>query len=96
MATPRPVVELTIRGPVARSDLPGLYLRTCAALEGCRAGVLVCDVADVAVDTVAVDALARLGLGARRHGCQVMLRGAGPQLQALLELVGLGEVLPCG
>ncbi len=88
-----PGVELTIRGPIGRSELPGLYRRACAALEGHRNGVLVCDVTGLSVDAVAVDALARLALGARRHGCQVVLRGVPMELRQLVELVGLAEVL---
>jgi hypothetical protein len=42
-----------------------------------------------------VDALAHLALGARRMGCRVQLRHAGPDLRALIDLVGLGEILPC-
>jgi len=84
---------LAIRGPIARSDLPGLYRRACTALEACGNGVLVCDVAGVPVDAVAVDALARLALGARRHGCRVALRGASAELDELAELMGLAEVL---
>lgn len=37
-----------------------------------------------------VDELARLQLHARRLGCSVRLRGAGPELMELLALVGLG------
>jgi MFS family permease len=85
--------ELAIRRPLARSDLPGLYRRACAALERCRDGVLICDVSAVPVDGVAVEALARLALGARRHRCRVQLRGSTAELDALIELVGLGETL---
>jgi ABC-type transporter Mla MlaB component len=85
--------KLAILGPLARSDLPGLCRRTCAALEGSRGGVLICDVVGVAADAVAVEALARLALGAHRHRCQVELRGSTEDLDALIELVGLREVL---
>lgn len=47
----------------------------------------------IAGNAVAIDALARLALEARRHGCQVRLLGATAELRALVELVGLGEVL---
>jgi hypothetical protein len=76
-----------------RPDLPGLYRRTCAALEGCQGGVLICDVGGVAADAVAVEALARLALGARRHRCRVELQGSTDDLDALIEFVGLREVL---
>lgn len=42
----------------------------------------------------AVEALARLQLAARRSGCELRLRHAEPALVALLDLVGLGDVLP--
>jgi ABC-type transporter Mla MlaB component len=58
--------------------------------------VVVCDVAGVEPDAVAVEALARLQLGARRHGRRVQLRGASPELCALIELLGLTEVLSPG
>lgn len=45
------------------------------------------------VDLAAVDALARLQLEARRQGCTLWLRRAGPDLIQLLELVGLAGVL---
>ena len=52
-----------------------------------------CDVARVAVDAVAVEALARLQLGARRHGCRVRIANAPKGLRELVELFGLEEVL---
>lgn len=62
-------------------------------LERCQGGVLICDVSAVRVDAVALEALARLALGARRHNCQVELRGSTAELDALIELAGLGETL---
>ncbi len=55
--------------------------------------MLTCDVSAVPVDAVVVEALARLALGARQQGCQVVLRGASTQLRALIELAGLSDVL---
>jgi ABC-type transporter Mla MlaB component len=86
-------VTLTIRAPLLCADLPGLYERTCALLVGASAEVLLCDVAEIAADAVAVDALARLALGARRRGCEVRLRGASPELLALVDFVGVADVL---
>jgi ABC-type transporter Mla MlaB component len=88
-----PAREVEIRGPLVRSDLPGLYRRTCTALAGCRGGLLVCNVRGVPPDAVAIEALARLALGARRHRCQIELRGSTAELDALIELVGLRETL---
>ena len=83
-----------MRGPIAPADLPGLSHRVCALLQGSRAGVALCDVSGVAPDAVTVDALARLQLAARRHGCRVRLRGASLELLELVEFMGLRDVLP--
>src|ERR1700686_430279 len=83
---------LTIRGPLERADLPGLFERTCALLGG-GIEVLRCEVAGVAADAAAVDALARLALAARRAGCQIRLCGPSPELRALVVFMGLAEVL---
>jgi hypothetical protein len=40
-----------------------------------------------------VEQLARLALTARRIGCVVHVQDASPQLNAVLELVGLADVL---
>lgn len=85
--------ELAIRGPLIRSDLPGLYNRACAALHRCQGGVLICEVSGVSADAVAIEALARLALGARRHRCQVQLQGASEALDRLIEFAGLREAL---
>jgi ABC-type transporter Mla MlaB component len=92
-AAPPQTVAFAIGGPIARSDLPGLSDRVCALLRRTGAEVAVCDVAGVAADAVAVDALARLQLGARRHGCRVRLRNASPELRALVAFMGLADVL---
>ena len=86
-------ITLTVRAPLLLADLPGLYERTCALLAGVSPDMLLCDVADIAADAVAVDALARLALAARRRGCDVRLRGASPELLALMDFVGVADVL---
>jgi ABC-type transporter Mla MlaB component len=91
-SSPR-AITLTIGAPLLRPDLPGLYERTCALLVGVSADVLLCDVAGIAADAVAVDALARLALAARRRGCHMRLLGASPELLALVDLIGLADVL---
>ena len=95
MAT-SPPRELTfaVTGPIARSDLPGLCDRICALFRARPSDVAWCDVATVQPDAVTVDALARLQLAARRHGCQVRLRNASPELLALVAFMGLADVLP--
>lgn len=86
-------VTFAIRGPLERADLPGLIERTCALFENGGFDVLRCEVAGVDADAVAVDALARLALTARRAGCHVRLCGASEELRELVAFMGLGEVL---
>jgi ABC-type transporter Mla MlaB component len=87
-------LTFVINGPIARADLPGLYRRVCTLLEGGDAAVAFCEVQRVDADAVTVDALARLQFAARRHDCQVRLRGASDELRELLAFMGLGSVLP--
>ncbi|CAA9492063.1 MAG: hypothetical protein AVDCRST_MAG65-2076 [uncultured Solirubrobacteraceae bacterium] len=94
MGAPAPeAIAFAIRGPIDRADLPGLCARVCTLLEAGTAGVALCDVQGIEPDAVTVDALARLALGARRHGCQVRLRNASPELRRLVGFMGLGDVL---
>jgi ABC-type transporter Mla MlaB component len=88
-----PMVAFAIHGPLLRADLPGLYARVCRQLGAAPGPVVVCDVTGVEADAVAIEALARLQLGARRHGCRVQLSGASPELCALIDLLGLTDVL---
>jgi ABC-type transporter Mla MlaB component len=89
-----PTVAFAIRGPIARSDLPGLCERVCALLSQTGAGIVLCEVQGVEPDAVTVDALARLQLAARRQGCQVRLRNASDELLELVTFMGLRDVLP--
>lgn len=84
---------LTIRGPLTRDDLPGLYGRVCAHLAAHPAGDVACDVTGLAADAIAVEALARLQLAARGNGQRVVMSGASEPLRAIIDLVGLGDVL---
>jgi ABC-type transporter Mla MlaB component len=94
MATyPSSSVTLRIGGPLERSDLPGLFERTCALLRGIAPDLLVCELAGVAADAVAMDALARLALAARRNGCHVRLCGACEEMRELARFMGLADVL---
>jgi ABC-type transporter Mla MlaB component len=90
----RRVLELAVYGPIARSDLPGLCDRVCALLGSSAADLALCDVRGVEPDAVTVEALARLQLGARRHGCEVRLRNASDELLELVGFMGLRDVLP--
>jgi ABC-type transporter Mla MlaB component len=87
-------IVFAIYGPIARIDLPGLCDRVCALLETSTADVALCDVSGVDPNAVTVDALARLQLAARRHGCRVRLRQASDELLDLVAFMGLRDVLP--
>jgi hypothetical protein len=93
VSAPQPI-SFAVRGPITPADLPGLCDRVCVLLGRTGASVILCDVHGVAPDAVTVDALARLQLAARRHGCQVRLRHASSELLALLAFMGLRDVLP--
>src|SRR5262245_17332350 len=96
MAAPEPrAIAFSVHGPIARSDLPGLCDRVCTLLSAAgHVEVAHCDVSGVGVDVVTVDALARLQLAARRHGCVVRLRNASDELRDLVAFMGLADVLP--
>jgi predicted lactoylglutathione lyase len=87
-------LEFAVTGPIHRADLPGLCDRVCGLLEATAPEIAVCDVRGVDPDAVTVDALARLQLAARRHGCRVRLRNASGPLLDLVALMGLTDVLP--
>jgi ABC-type transporter Mla MlaB component len=89
-------VTFAIRGPISRSDLPGLCDRVCAQLTARAAGVVCCDVTGVGPDAATVDALARLQLAAGKHGCEVRLLNASAPLLELVEFMGLSNVLVHG
>ncbi len=84
---------VAIRGPLRRGDLADLFERTCETLARTSPELLICDVRGVAADAVAVDALGRLALAARRQGCEVLLRGAGAELCELVPFMGLADLL---
>jgi ABC-type transporter Mla MlaB component len=58
-----------------------------------RPSTLPCDVSALAADAATIDALARLQLGARRGGHEIVLRRAPDALVDLLDLFGLRDVL---
>ena len=93
--TPEPsAMVVEIAGRIDRAEIPSLCERVRGAVEASTAGVLVCDVGGLThADCVVVDALARLQLTVARLGCRLRLRGASPELRALVRFVGLGEVL---
>jgi ABC-type transporter Mla MlaB component len=87
-------IALALGFPIAQDDLSGLCRRVCALLEQSGAGVAICDTRGSAPNAVTVDALVRLQLAARRHGCQVRLRNASKELRELVDFMGLRDVLP--
>ena len=93
MSAPTSTIVFAIDGPIARADLPGLCNDVCELLQRSRPEVALCDVRGVDVDAVTVDALARLQLAARRHGCTVRLQNASSELLELVAFMGLQNVL---
>jgi ABC-type transporter Mla MlaB component len=90
----RPTVDFSVHGPIAVADLPGLMARLTAQLDDRGAPVVVvCALVDVQADAVAVDALARLRVCARRHDSELRLYNASADLLALIALIGLSDVL---
>ncbi len=87
-------VTVTVPSPLGRDELPGLFARTCDALARERCcQELVCEVSGVTADAVALEALARLALAARRAGVRVRVRGYSRELRELVVLAGLADVL---
>ncbi len=75
-------------------DIPILCARLQARLCETAARTFVCDLGALAeADLVAIDALARLQLTARRFGCQMRLSDPPDVLAGLLELTGLCDVI---
>ncbi len=93
-ASERPTISFSIWGPMTAADLPGLYRRVCALLSELAPSVAECNVESVSADAVVVEALSRLVLASRRHGCQIRLRCASAELHELIAFMGLEDVLP--
>ncbi|MFC9943575.1 STAS domain-containing protein [Streptomyces pratensis] len=88
---------LVLTGRITRADVPGLCAELEALLSGTsEATVVDCDVGGVVrPDLALVEAIARLGLVARRAGgVELRLRDVPAELGALLGLVGLTDVVP--
>jgi ABC-type transporter Mla MlaB component len=95
MAPGPSTIVLSLGSPLAKADVTGLCEEGRALLEASGAEVLVCDASELArSDAVAVDAIARLQLTARRLGSRVCIRQPPADLCALLRFTGLAEV--CG
>lgn len=74
-----------------RADIPVLCADLALLLSERRAAEVVVDVTRARADVVTVEAVTRLRLIARRHGSQVVVAGAGPDLLGLFDLLGLGD-----
>jgi len=77
-----------------RSDAPARGPATMVELVDGTHCVAVWPLTGVRRDLAVVDALARLQLAAQRLGWSVRVRNADDELRALLEFVGLADVLP--
>ncbi len=81
-------------GTLTRADVAARCAELAEALRGHGRGVVVCDVSGVTrPDLVTVEALARLRLTASRFGWRLEVRGAGPDLRDLADLLGLAGAL---
>jgi hypothetical protein len=85
---------LVVASPIAGTDVPRLCERLTAVIATCDAQTIVCDVGALPANIQTIDALVRLQLSARRHQRRIRLRRPTPELEALLEFVGLADVLP--
>ncbi|HET7326570.1 MAG TPA: STAS domain-containing protein [Nocardioidaceae bacterium] len=87
------VRSLSLAGRVAPGDADALEQRVEALLER-GFSVLGCDVGALRdPDVATADALARLRLACRRHGCDLRLRRVQQDLHDLLAVVGLHDLL---
>ena len=81
---------LVLPAPVRRADVPDLCDRARDLMTGRLDEALECDVAGVGdPDLRTVEALARVGLVARRLGTSIRLRGPSVELLDLLAFCGL-------
>jgi ABC-type transporter Mla MlaB component len=91
---PRTVV-LVVHGRVTPDTIAVLCARVRVLLGDPTVGTVTCDLSGVVEpDAVALDALARMQLTARRMGRTIRLRHVQPEMRALLALVGLTDVVP--
>ncbi|MEV7683318.1 STAS domain-containing protein [Streptomyces sp. NPDC088341] len=86
-------IVLVIEGRLTPADVPRLCEELTARLYGTEAAEAICDVGGLGPPNLAaVEAVARLHLIARRHGCRIRLRGVGGEMRLLLDLVGLSDL----
>jgi ABC-type transporter Mla MlaB component len=93
---PRSII-LDLQGSVARGAVLGLCERLRMLLATGDVDLVTVEVGALTdPDAVAVDALARLQLTARRVGSSIRLRHARAKLRDLLDVTGLSDELPRG
>lgn len=91
------VVTLVVDRRIRHADVDVLCASIRPLLDRRPAGLVPVDVAALTrPDGVAIDALARLQLAARRRGQSIGLWRARPRLRELLLLAGLSDVLLAG
>ena len=93
-AIPDPDTAVMTLASISRAEVPIVCERLRALVGACDPDVVVCDVRGLEADVVAVEALARLRLTARRLGCGLRLRGASRALEQAVAFCGLCDVLP--
>jgi ABC-type transporter Mla MlaB component len=84
---------VALHGPLARSELTEIAERLIREIERLDAAVIGVDVTGLAADAVALDALCRVALAARRRGARTRLRNASAELLELIALAGLAATL---
>ena len=86
--------DVVVDAPIRMSTVPSLCDRVRAALQASTTKRVDCDVGAVAdADVVAVEAIARMQLAARRLGGSVRFQRLSDEMVELLALVGLDNVL---
>lgn len=87
-------VEVTFAGAIEPGMIPSLCIDVGRLVTDTAADRLVCELSGLTqADLATVDALCRLRVAVQRLGCEIALRGAPPDLDALLAFVGLDGVL---
>jgi ABC-type transporter Mla MlaB component len=86
---------LVVDGHIDPEAIPSLCRQLALLIDHSQAELVGCDLAGLrGCDLVAVDALARLQLTAKRLGRAIRLCRASDQLVELVALAGLREILP--
>ena len=85
-------IVLVLCGRLERAGMAGFCERVRALIEESAADAVICDVAAVHPDAVAMDLLGRLRLAVVRSGCGFHVRGLPDDLHDLLDLCGLGDL----